>query len=57
MPVKSAKQFRLMEAAAHGADYGPSEGVAKEFLKKTPNKTKSNFAKGKKKFAFGKKSE
>ncbi len=54
MPVKSAKQFRLMEAAAHnnlkGAG-GPSPTVAKEFLDKTPHKTKSNFAKA----LFGKK--
>ena len=47
MPVKSAKQFRLMEAAAHGADYGPSPKVAKEMLAKTPHKKKSMMAKSK----------
>jgi hypothetical protein len=48
MPVKSAKQFRLMEAAAHGGlrGAGPSKAVAEEFLKKTPKKKKSMFAKG-----------
>lgn len=45
MPVKSPKQFRLMEAAAHGASYGPSKKVAKEFLSKTSEKKKSMFAK------------
>lgn len=47
MPVKSAKQFRLMQAAAHGnlRGVGPSPEVAKEFLAKTPHKTKSLFAK------------
>ena len=48
MPIKSSKQFRLMEAAAHndlkGAG-GPSPSVAKEFLSATSHKTKSNFAK------------
>lgn len=50
MPVKSAKQFRLMQAAAHGklkSATGPSEAVAKEFLKETPHKKKSVFAKKK----------
>lgn len=48
MPVKSAKQFRFMEAAAHGGlkgMAGPSPEVASEFLDKTPEKVKSNFAK------------
>lgn len=47
MPVKSGKQFRMFEAAAHGdiKGAGPSPAVAKEFLAKTPHKTKSNFAK------------
>jgi len=49
MPVKSPKQFRMMEAAANGANYGPSKNVAKEMLSKTPEKTKSMFAKNKKK--------
>ena len=48
MPVKSAKQFRFMQAAAHGALRGltgsPSEAVAKEFIAKTPKKKQSLFA-------------
>jgi len=49
MPVKSAKQFRLMEAAAHGnlRGAGPSPKVAQEFLNKTSHKKKSSFAKAK----------
>jgi hypothetical protein len=48
MPVKSAKQFRLMEAAANGSAIGgPSEAVAKEMLAKTPHSVKSSFAKKK----------
>lgn len=51
MPVKSAKQFRFMEAMAHGKKarkgIGPSKEVAEEFLSKTPHKTKSAFAKKK----------
>lgn len=47
MPVKSAKQFRFMEAAAHGKlkSMGPSPEVAKEFLSKTSHAKKSQFAK------------
>jgi hypothetical protein len=49
MPVKSAKQFRLMQAAAHGkSSIGPSPKVAREFLAKSPKKEKSIFAKEKK---------
>jgi len=47
MPVKSDKQFRLMEAAAHGnlrSVGGPSPNVAKEFLGKTPESKKKKFA-------------
>mgnify|MGYP003656565652 CR=1 FL=1 len=53
MPAKSAKQFRFMEAMAHGSKpakkggIGPSPEVAKEMLSKTPHKTKSAFAKKK----------
>lgn len=52
MPVKSAKQFRFMEAAAHGGlrGSGPSKAVAEEFLAKTRKVTKSNFAKLGRKF-------
>lgn len=47
MPAKSAKQYGLMQAAAHGnlrGTGGPSEGVAREFIKKTPSDVKSKFA-------------
>ena len=49
MPVKSSKQFRLMQAAKSGnlRGVGPSPDVAKEFLSKTPEATKSMFAKQK----------
>jgi hypothetical protein len=50
MPVKSPKQFRFMEGIKHGmkpkSGIGPSPAVASEFLKKTPMKKKSMFAKG-----------
>jgi hypothetical protein len=52
MPVKSGKQFRFMESASQGGlkGTGPSPEVAQEFLSKTPQATKSMFAKqGKKK--------
>ena len=47
MPVKSAKQFRLMEAAKHGdlKGPGPSVKVADDFLAATSHKDKSSFAK------------
>lgn len=47
MPIKSAKQFRLMQGASKGnlRSLGPSKKVAREFLDKTPTKTKSRFAK------------
>ena len=46
MPAKSAKQYRLMQAAAHGnSSMGPSKEVAKEFIKKTPPAKRSLFAK------------
>jgi hypothetical protein len=50
MPVKSAAQFRLMEMAANGGSGrmkagSPSRQVAQEFLNKTPEKVKSQFAK------------
>lgn len=51
MPVKSAAQFRLMQAALHGSvKNGPSKAVAKEFLSKTSHKDKSKFAKSKRRF-------
>ena len=48
MPVVSPKQFRFMEAAKSGrlkGTGGPSPSVASEFLDKTPEATKSSFAK------------
>ena len=52
--IKSAAQFRLMEAAAHGkASTGPSSDVAKKLLSETTHSRKSSFAKmrhGKKPF-------
>ena len=45
MPIKSSKQFRLMEAAAHDASYGPSKEVADEMLSKTSHAKKSKLAK------------
>lgn len=46
MPVKSAKQFRAMEAAANGnSGFGIPESVAKEFLSNTSHEKKSKFAK------------
>ena len=48
MPAKSAKQYRYMQAIAHGATsqkgIGPSEAVAKEFVKKTPAKKRKEWS-------------
>ena len=48
MPAKSSKQYRMMQAVAHGATLkgagGPSKEVAKEFIAKTPKKKRSIFA-------------
>lgn len=50
MPAKSAKQYKLMAAVAHGAKpfkgTGPSKEVAKEFVKETPKKKRSIFMRG-----------
>jgi len=48
MPAKSAKQYGLMQAAAHGSitgSAGPSRAVAKEFINKTPPKKRKLFMK------------
>ena len=48
MPVKSSKQYGLMQAAAHGklrSAAGPSPEVAREFINKTSSKKRSQFAK------------
>jgi hypothetical protein len=52
MPVKSAKQFRFMQAAAHGSLKSKSKGkissaLAQEYLDKTSHEAKSKFAKAK----------
>jgi hypothetical protein len=50
MPAKSAKQYKFMQAIAHGSsnkiDAGPSKKVAEEFISKTPKKKRSIFMKG-----------
>lgn len=52
MPVKSAKQYRFMQAAAHGRLRGIGDHIkkstAKEFIKETPAADRSKFAKRKK---------
>lgn len=48
MPAKSGKQYRFMQAVAHGKiakAAAPSMEVAKEFIKKTPSKKRSLFSK------------
>lgn len=47
MPAKSGKQYRLMQAAAHGASSKVPESVAKEFIKKTPKFLRKIYAKQK----------
>jgi hypothetical protein len=47
MPVKSAKQFRLMQAAKMGGVGGVAPDVANEMLSKTPHSVKSGFASSK----------
>jgi hypothetical protein len=47
MPAKSGKQYRLMAMIAHGGKpsiTGPSESVAREFVKKTPKKKRKQWA-------------
>lgn len=47
MPAVSAKQYGLMQAAAHGnlRGMGPSPEVAREFIDKTPSQARAKFAK------------
>lgn len=48
MPAKSAKQYGLMQAIAHGSKTGlggPSKEVAREFVDKTPHSKRKKFAK------------
>jgi len=48
MPATSGKQYRLMQAAAHGGLKGPQqvpEAVAKEFVRATPKKDRKLWSK------------
>lgn len=49
MPAKSAKQYGMMQAIAHGTSIkgigGPSKEVAREFIDKTSAKKRKSFAK------------
>lgn len=48
MPAVSAKQYGLMQAAAHGnmsKGMGPSPEVARDFIAATPAKKRSAFSK------------
>jgi len=51
MPAKSGKQYRFMQAKAHGnsTGLGPSKEVAKEIIEKTPKSKRSIFMKKDKK--------
>jgi hypothetical protein len=45
MPAVSGKQYRLMQAALHGASDRIPKGVAREFVEKTPPAKRKIFAK------------
>lgn len=47
MPATSDKQYRKMQAVAHGKGkgIGPSKEVAEEMIEKTPKKKRSLFMK------------
>lgn len=47
MPAKSAKQYRLMAAVAHGSlkGLGIPKKVAKKFVDETPSNKRSKFMK------------
>lgn len=48
MPAKSGRQYRLMQAIAHGSakiDAGPSKEVARKFIRETPKNKRKMFAK------------
>lgn len=50
MPARSARQYRMMQAVAHGRSKGIggiSKGIAKEFIRKTNPKKRSMFARSK----------
>lgn len=45
MPAKSAKQYRFMQAVAHGkVDAGPSKKVAEEFINKTSKAKRKEYS-------------
>ena len=48
MPAKSPRQYRLMQAIAHGGTprkgIGPSKEVAEEFVRKTPAAKRKQWA-------------
>lgn len=48
MPAKSAKQYRFMQMIAHGgkprSGIGPSPEVAREFVEKTPEHKRKDWA-------------
>lgn len=49
MPAKSAKQYRAMQAAAHGhSTLGIPQSVGEEFVQATPSDKRSAYMKGKK---------
>lgn len=53
MPIKSPKQYGLMQSIAHGGkprkqfgrSVGPSVDVARKFISETPRSQRSKFAK------------
>ena len=45
MPAKSARQYRAMQAAAHGkSNLGIPKSVGEEFVRETPKKKRRGFA-------------
>jgi len=51
MPAKTPKQYRFMQAVAHGGARttgGPSESLAREFISKTPPNKRKEFMKKRK---------
>jgi hypothetical protein len=48
MPAKTARQYRAMQAAAHGhSKLGIPKKVAREFIHETPKKKRKTFARKK----------
>jgi hypothetical protein len=46
MPAKTGKQYRAMQAAAHGnSTLGIPQSVGKEFVQETPKEKRSEFSK------------